>query len=116
MASNRMERIKEDIKRELSAVIRTVKDPRVSPISSVVSVEVTKDLEHAKVYISVMGSETEKKDTILGLNNAAGFIRREISIRLNLRNTPQFKFVLDTSVDYGIHINEIISKLNEGKN
>ncbi len=113
MASNRMERIKEDIRRELSAVIRTVKDPRVSPISSVVAVEVTKDLEHAKVYISVMGSDAEKKDTILGLNNAAGFIRREISIRLNLRNTPQFKFVLDTSVDYGIHINEIISKLNK---
>ena len=62
--------------------------------------------------ISKFRDEKTKKDSILGLNNAQGYVRREIANRLNIRNTPQFKFVLDNSVEYGIHINELISKLN----
>lgn len=112
MALNRIDRIKEEIKRELTSVIRTIKDPRVDSMVSVVSVDVTKDLKFAKVFVSVMGDEKTKKDSILGLNSAQGYVRREIANRLNIRNTPQFKFVLDNSVEYGIHINELISKLN----
>lgn len=112
MALNRIERIKEEIKRELTDIIRTVKDPRVGMMVSVVSVDVTKDLKFAKAYISVMGDEKVKKDSVAGLNSAAGYIRREVANRLNIRNTPQFKFVLDNSVEYGIHINELIHKIN----
>lgn len=114
MALNRIERIKEEIKRELSSVIRGIKDPRVGDFVSVVAVDVTKDLKYAKVYVSVMGDDAVKKDSVLGLNNASGYVRREIAQRLNIRNTPQFKFVLDNSVEYGIHINELIHKINNG--
>ncbi len=114
MAQNRQERINEEVRRELSDIMRTLKDPRVSgKIASVVSVEVTKDLKYAKAFISVMGTDEEKKDYIKGLAAAAGYVRREVSQRLNLRCTPQFTFVLDNSVEYGIHINEIIHKINE---
>ncbi len=114
MAQNRQERINEEVRKELSDIIRELKDPRINgKIASVVSVEVTKDLKYAKVFISVMGSDEEKKSYIDGLKSAAGFVRREVSQRLNLRCTPQFTFVLDNSVEYGIHINEIIHKINE---
>ncbi len=115
MAVNRIERIKEEVRRELSDIIRGLKDPRIMPLVSVVAVDVTKDLKFAKAHISVMGTDEEKKNTIAALNNAAGFVRREISIRLDLRNTPEFKFVLDNSVEYGIHINEIIHKINKNE-
>ena len=114
MAQNRQERINEEVRRELSDIIRGLKDHRVmGKIASVVSVEVTKDLKYAKAFISVMGTPDEKKAYIDGLKSAAGFVRREVSQRLNLRCTPQFTFVIDNSVEYGIHINEIIHKINE---
>lgn len=108
-----MERIKEEVRRELSAILRELKDPRIHTMTSVVAVDVTKDLKYAKAHISVMGSEQEKQDTIAALKSAAGFIRREISSRLDLRITPEFTFVLDTSIDYGIHINQLLHKLHE---
>ncbi len=113
MAAHRMERIKEEVRRELSAILRELKDPRIHTMTSVVAVDVTKDLKYAKAHISVMGSEQEKQDTIAALKSAAGFIRREISSRLDLRITPEFTFVLDTSIDYGIHINQLLHKLHE---
>lgn len=113
MAAHRMERIKEEVRRELSAILRELKDPRIHTMTSVVAVDVTKDLKYAKAHISVMGSEQEKQDTIAALKSAAGFIRREISNRLDLRITPEFTFVLDTSIDYGIHINQLLHKLHE---
>ncbi len=115
MASNRLERIKEELKRELSSVIRSLKDPRLHQMSSVVAVDVTKDLKYAKAHISVMGTDAEKKAAISGLNNAAGYIRREISQRMDLRTTPEFKFVLDNSVEYGIHIGELLHKIKTGE-
>lgn len=115
MANNRIERIKEEVLRELASVIRTLKDPRIPPMTSVVAVDVTKDLKYAKAHVSVMGSEEEKKAAIAALKSASGFIRREISSRLNLRITPEFTFVLDRSVDYGMHINDLIHKINEGE-
>ena len=113
MAAHRMERIKEEVRRELSAILRELKDPRIHTMTSVVAVDVTKDLKYAKAHISVMGSEQEKQDTIAALKSAAGFIRRGISSRLDLRITPEFTFVLDTSIDYGIHINQLLHKLHE---
>ena len=115
MANNKLERTKEEILRELSSVIRTVKDPRLPTMTSVVAVEVTKDLKYAKVHVSVMGSEEEKESAMVALKSASGYIRREISSRLNLRITPEFKFVLDRSVDYGMHINDLIHKINKGE-
>ena len=113
MANNRMERIKEDIKRELSSIMREVKAPRLSPMTRVIAVEVTKDLKYAKVYVSVMGTEEEKTSSLTALKNATGFIKREIGARLNLRGVPHPTFVLDRSIDYGAHINSIIAKINK---
>ena len=115
MANNRLERIKEEVLRELAAVIRTLKDPRIPAMTSVVAVDVTKDLKYAKAHISVMGGEDEKQAALAALKSASGYIRREISARLNLRITPDFSFVLDRSVDYGMHINDLINKINEGE-
>lgn len=112
MANNRMGRINEEYKRELASILREIKDPRLSPMVSVVAAEITKDLKYAKVYVSVMGSEEEKSNSIAALKSATGFIKREIGSRLNLRAVPQPSFVLDNSIDYGAHINELINKIN----
>jgi len=112
VANNRMERIKEEFKRELASIFREIKDPRLSPMVSVVAVEITKDLKYAKVYVSVMGSAQEKDSSMQALKSATGFIKREIGSRLNLRAVPQPTFVLDTSIDYGAHINDLINSLN----
>lgn len=108
---NRTDRISEEVRRELSAVIRELKDPRIPMMTTVVQVRVTKDLKFAKAYISVLGDEKAHKDAMAALRSASGFIRREISSRLNLRNTPEFTFVEDDSIEYGAHINEILKKL-----
>lgn len=113
MAFNRVERIQEEYKREMSSAIRMVKDPRMSKMVTVVSATVTKDLKYAKVYVSVMGSEEEKKDTMEALKSATGYIKREIASNLNLRCVPHPTFVLDTSIDYGMHINELLHKINK---
>lgn len=112
MASyNRIDRISEEVKRELSAVLRELKDPRIPTMLSIVNVDVTKDLRFAKVGISVFGEDKVKNDAIAALKSAAGFIRREIGNRLNLRYTPEFNFVLDDSIEYGSHINQILKEL-----
>jgi len=108
---NRIDRISEEVKRELSQVIRELKDPRIPTMISVIAVEVTKDLRFAKARISVFGEDKAKNDAIDALKSASKFIRREIGIRLNLRNTPEFTFVLDDSIEYGSHINQILRKL-----
>ncbi len=106
---SRTDRISEEIKRELSAIVRELKDPRLPMMVTVVAVRVTKDLKFAKAYISFMGGE--KADGLAALKSASGFIRREIGHRLNLRNTPEFTFVADDSIEYGAHINEILKEL-----
>lgn len=108
---NRTDRISEEVKRELSAVIRELKDPRLPIMTTVVAVRVTKDLKFAKAYISIMGDENAKSGALAALKSASGFIRREIGHRLNLRNTPEFTFVADDSIEYGAHINEILKEL-----
>ena len=104
MSFKRTDRISEEVKKELSSVIRELKDPRIPMMTSVVNVNVTNDLSYAKAYISVMGTDEEKKDCIKGLKAAAGFIRREVGSRLHLRKTPELKFVADDSIEQGFNM------------
>ena len=108
MATYRLDRIEEEVKKELSTIISELKDPRISGVISVVAVNVTKDLRFAKAFISILGSSEQGENTLKGLNSAAGFIRKEIGHRLNLRNTPEFSFTEDSSIEYGAHINKLI--------
>ncbi|MBR2916099.1 MAG: 30S ribosome-binding factor RbfA [Clostridia bacterium] len=111
-AYNRIDRISEEVKKELSFVIRDLKDPRLKTnMVSVVNVSVTKDLRFAKAYISVLGDEAAKKGAIDALKGEAGFIRKEIGHRIDLRYTPEFNFVLDDSIEYGSHISEVLKNL-----
>ena len=111
MASNRKGRINEELQRELSALIRSLKDPRVQQsMVSVTKVEATGDLRYAKVYISVLDKD-KSKDTLKGLKSAAGFLRREIGSRLQLRYTPELIFEEDDSIAYGAHMFDLLRKL-----
>ena len=112
MSFKRTDRISEEVKKELSSVIRELKDPRIPMMTSVVKVDVTNDLRYAKAYISVMGTDEEKKDAIKGLTAAAGFIRREIGSRIKLRCVPEFSFVNDTTIEYGAHINQLLNDIS----
>ena len=105
-------RINEEVQRELAGIIRSeIKDPRIAPIVSVLSVDVTSDLKQCKAYISVLGGDPD--ETLEGLNSAKGYIRRELARRINLRNTPELIFLMDNSIEYGVSmtskIDEVIS-------
>lgn len=107
-------RINMEVQRELSEIIRSgIKDPRIHPMTSVVSVEVTPDLKYCKAYISVLGNEDAGKATIEGLKSAEGFVRRELARRVNLRNTPQIKFILDQSIEYGVNMSHLIDEVTK---
>jgi ribosome-binding factor A len=111
LVMERTERIAEELKKEISNIIRnTIKDPRLPGFVSVTAVRVTKDLRYAKAYISVYGKDKEKQDAIQALNHAAGFVRREIGNRIKLRYTPELTFHLDNSIEHGIHISNLIDK------
>ena len=102
-------RVNAEVMRELGNIIRGgIKDPRISPLTSVVAVEVTPDLKFCKAYISVLGDEKSKQDTIKGLKSAEGFIRRQLASSINLRNTPQITFVMDQSIEYGVNMSKMI--------
>lgn len=104
-------RINDEVMRELSNIIRgEVKDPRINPFTSVVAVEVAPDLKTAKAYISVLGDEQSQKDTIAGLKSAEGYIRHQLARSINLRNTPEIKFILDQSIEYGINMSHKIDE------
>ena len=103
MASNRICRINEEIQRELSALIPTVKDPRVTGMISVTAVNTTPDLKYAKIYVSVL-DKTQESQVIKGLKSAGGYLRRELGRSLNLRSTPELSFVPDDSIDHGARI------------
>ena len=107
MASNRIGRINEEIQRELSDLIRAVKDPRVTGLISVTAVDTTPDLKFCKVYISVL-DKSDVNQVLKGLKSAAGWLRRELGRSLNLRNTPELTFVRDDSIDQGAHILDML--------
>ena len=107
MAGNRMGRINEEVQRELSALIPTVKDPRVRGMISVTAVDVTPDLKYAKIFISVL-DKGDSGQVLKGLKSAAGYLRRELGGRLNLRHTPELSFVQDDSMAKGAKILEML--------
>ena len=109
MPSNRIGRINEEIQREMSSIIRTVKDPRVADAGmvSVTAVETTPDLKYAKIYVSVL-DKSASAQALKGLKSASGYLRRELGQRLNLRNTPELSFVRDDSIDKGAHILDML--------
>lgn len=107
-------RVNEEVMRELSNIIRgEIKDPRIDPMTSVVSVEVAPDLKTAKAYISVLGDEESQKNTIAGLKSAEGYIRRALAKSINLRNTPEIRFILDQSIAYGVEMSKKIDEVTK---
>ncbi|MBQ0146781.1 MAG: 30S ribosome-binding factor RbfA [Lachnospiraceae bacterium] len=103
-------RINSEVQKELSLIIGELKDPRIDPMATVTEVNVTPDLKYCTAYISVLGDEEHGNETITGLENASGFIRRELAARVNLRNTPELKFIQDRSLEYGIHMSRLIDE------
>ncbi|AMA64304.1 MAG: 30S ribosome-binding factor RbfA [Kurthia gibsonii] len=111
--SLRSNRVAEQIKKELGDIIgRKLKDPRVGFVT-VTDVEVTGDLQQATIYITSLGTEREKQETLKGLEKAKGFIRSEISKRIRLRIAPELFFEFDASIEYGNHIDDLLRKLHE---
>ena len=107
-------RINMEVQRELSEIIRSgIKDPRIHPMTSVVAVEVTPDLKYCKAYISVLGDEEAAKATVEGLRSASSYVRRELARRVNLRNTPEIKFNLDQSIEYGVNMSKLIDEVTK---
>ena len=105
-------RINAEVQKELSNIIRgEIKDPRIHPMTSVMAVEVAPDLKTCKAFISVLGSEEAKQSTIRGLKSAEGYIRRQLAKNLNLRNTPEIRFILDESIEYGVNMSKLIDDL-----
>lgn len=105
-------RINGEVQRVLAEVIRgEIKDPRISPFTSVVSVEVAPDLKSCKAWISVLGGEEEKKATLEGLKSAMGFIKNQLARTVNLRNTPDITFVMDQSIEYGVNMSHRIDEV-----
>lgn len=110
-------RINGEVLKELSNIIRSeIKDPRINPMTSVVAVEVAPDLKTCKAYISVLGDEKSQRDTITGLKSAEGYIRRQLARNVNLRNTPEIRFILDQSIEYGINMSKLIDEVTEHDN
>lgn len=112
MAGHRINRISEDIKRELSAIFRKLKDPRISDMITVLRVEVTSDLSYATVHVSTIEGEERTKESIKGLKSAQGFIRHELGSALKLRHVPELRFVADNSIAYSAEINKILRDLH----
>ncbi len=111
MAQNRINKINEELMRTISTIIRELKDSRIPLMTSVVYVSATSDLRYAKVRVSVMGDDNVKKKALEGLKAAAGYIRREIGKRMQIRYTPELIFELDTSIEYGANINKILHEV-----
>ena len=110
-------RINGEVLKELSNIIRSeIKDPRINHMTSIVAVEVAPDLKTCKAYISVLGDEKSQKDTITGLKSAEGYIRRQLARTVNLRNTPEIRFILDQSIEYGINMSKLIDEVTEHDN
>ena len=107
-------RINTEVQRELSNILRNgIKDPRVAPMTSIVAVEVAPDLKTCKAYVSVFGDKKAQDDTIQGFQSAEGFIRRELARTLNMRNTPEIRFIMDQSIEYGVNMTAKINELTK---
>jgi ribosome-binding factor A len=113
VAVNRIARIEEEVKRALSAIIRTeVKDDRLSQMVSVTRVDITSDLKYAKVYISVYDTDKKRAASIQALNHGASFVRTKLSKAVDIRRVPELTFILDDSIEYGLKISKILNEVN----
>lgn len=114
MSYNRIDRISEEMKREISEILRELKDPRLTAMVSILSVRATKDLRYAKVVVSVLGDNQQQKDAMAALKSAAGFVRRELGRKMALRAVPEIIFELSQSIEHGIHISQLIDESMKG--
>lgn len=106
-------RVNGEVHRALAEIIRSeIKDPRINPMTSVVTVEVAPDLKTCKAWISVLGSDESQQSTLAGLKSAEGYIRNLLAKKINLRNTPEMKFILDQSIAYGVSMTKKIDDIN----
>ena len=106
-------RVNGEVMRVLAEVIRSeIKDPRINPMTSVVAVEVAPDLKTCKAWISVLGNGESQKDTLAGLKSAEGYIRNQLARKINLRNTPEIRFIIDQSIEYGVNMSRMIDEVN----
>ena len=106
-------RVNGEVMRVLAEVIRSeIKDPRINPMTSVVAVEVAPDLKTCKAWISVLGNEESQKDTLAGLKSAEGYIRNQLARKIKLRNTPEIRFIIDQSIEYGVNMSRMIDEVN----
>ncbi|GKX66311.1 30S ribosome-binding factor RbfA [Inconstantimicrobium mannanitabidum] len=115
MAKYRGGRINEEVKKEISEIIRNdIKDPRLTAMVSIVDVNVTKDLRYAKVYVSLFSTkDKDKEESFEALKSSTGFIRREVGHRMNLRYAPEIIFELDNSIEHGMHIDSLLERIKE---
>lgn len=113
MDNKRINRISEEVRRVISGIIQNdIKDPRISPITSVSHVEVTRDLSFAKIFISILGNEEEKQSTIEGLESAKGYIKKELGREVKLRAMPELIFILDDSIERSMEMTKLINEVN----
>ena len=111
--SIKSDRINREVERTLSEVIRSeLKDPRIHPLTSVTGASVTTDLKYCKVFVSVLSSDEDKASTMEGLKHARPFLRKRLAETVNLRNTPELKFVLDEGIEYGMHLSKLIEEVS----
>ena len=107
-------RINGEVQRALADIIRGgIKDPRISPLTSVVAVEVALDLKTCKAWISVLGDDKAIEDTLAGLKSAEGYIKGQLAKKINLRNTPEIHFIMDQSIAYGVSMSKLIDDVNK---
>lgn len=111
MPNYRNARHGEDIHRELTAIFRSLKDPRIDPMLSIVRTELSRDGSSCKVYVSSLEGLQRAEESVKGLKSAAGFIRREVGLRLAMRHTPEFHFIADNSIEYGVHISRLLREI-----
>ena len=110
MNIKRIKRIESELKKEISMMITSdIKDPRIAPITSITEIDLTDDLQSAKIYVSVLGTDKEKEDTIEGLKNSIGYIKRELGKRLNLRHIPELRILLDEHIENAMRMEKLIS-------
>ncbi len=113
MSAIRGDRMNEEVKKTVSEIIRELKDPRISPMTTITQAEVTNDLKHAKLHVSVYDAdEKAREEAVSALNHASGFIVRELGKRMQIRQLPQMKFVLDNTIAYSVHISQVLQQLN----
>ena len=105
----------EDIKRELTAILRELKDPRIDPMLSVVRADLSGDMSSCKVYVSSMYGMEKTSESVQGLKNASGFVRRELFHRLKMRKSPELTFIADNSIERGAEISKKLNDLLDGK-